>query len=133
MNTLQLSPVSGVSATAAGGSPAGEAVSSPNSASDTPKARKSVSTGATAAQAAHATAATNATARQAAAAEDQRAAARIETPSLDLSVGLIGGTFDVYVDLTDPTTNRVVARLYGPRGRTAEPAPPAPAKVRTEA
>jgi len=58
--------------------------------------------------------------------------ARIETPSLNISVGLVGGSFDVYVDLTDSSDGRVVARLYGPKG--GAPAPrPAPSKVRTEA
>lgn len=140
MSTLQVSPISGVPAPAAGPSPAGEAAatqkSSPNStgsaaAAAAPAKPDSVSA-ALAAQAAHATAAANASAAQTAAAENAHQVERIETPSLNLRVGLIGGTFDVYVDLTDPLDNRVVARLYGPKGGTSAPRP-APARVSTEA
>lgn len=132
MNSLHLSPISGTSAAAAGSGPAGEAVSSPSAkAANTsgPKANA-----AQAAQAKRATAASQVGAEQTAAAEHARAAERIATPALDLSVGLVGGTFDVYVDLTDRASNRRIARLYGPRGNSA-PAPhhTAPAKVRTEA
>ncbi len=132
MNTLQLSPISGTSATAAGASPAGEAVPS---AHPKPTQPPQPTGAAAAAEAAKATDATRVQAQQTAAAEGARAAARIETPSLNLSVGLVGGTFDVYVDLTDPVDNRVVARLYGPRGGTSEPraAQAKPAKLRTEA
>ncbi len=130
MNTLQLSPISGTSATAVGASPTGEADPSAH-----PKAQTPPPTATSAAEAAQAAKAANATrvqAAQTAAAEDARAVARIETPSLNISVGLVGGTFDVYVDLTDPIDNRVVARLYGPHGGTSVPHA-APAKVRTEA
>jgi len=130
MSALQLSPISGVPATAAGASPAGDAAATQKSAPASKTATSSQSVAAP--TAAQSTAAANASAAQTAAAEDARQAARIETPSLNLSVGLVGGTFDVYVDLTDPTDNRVVARLYGPKGGAPEP-PPQPAHVRTEA
>lgn len=130
MNTLQLTPISGTAATAAGASPTGEAVPSPNSKTTQQAASTDASQGAPATQV---TNAVRAQAQQAAAAaEDQRAAARIETPSLNLNVGLVNGTFDVFVDLTETTDNRVIARVYGPRGSAAEPQP-VPAKVRTEA
>ena len=138
MTTLQLSPIGGVPATAAGASPPGEAASSPNSKSASqpgPDASTVViapNKAAVAAQAAHATAASQAAAQQAAEAATAQAALRVETPPLHLSIGIIGGTFDVYVDLTDPVDNRVVARLYGPKGSTTQ-AHSAPAKVRTEA
>ncbi len=136
MSALQLSPITGVSSTAAGASPAGDAAATPKSTPTSKTAtssQPSVAAAAQAAQAAHATAAVDASAAQSAAAENARQVARIETPSLNLSVGLIGGTFDVYVDLTDPIDNRVVARLYGPKGSAPEPHHPAPTRVRTEA
>jgi hypothetical protein len=142
MSALQLSPIGGVSAPAAGASPAGEAAATQKSAPSTKSAAAEQPSAAPSPQAAqahaaqtaaHATAATNANAAQTAAAETARQAERIETPSLNLNVGLIGGTFDVFVDLTDPTTNRVVARLYGPKGGTPQPSRPAPTRVRTEA
>lgn len=130
MSALQLSPISGVSATAAGASPAGDAAATPKSASSSKTAAlpQPVAASASASQAAQATAA-DATA----AAETARQDARIETPTLSLSVGLVGGTFDVYVDLTDATDNRVVARLYGPKGSASPPQHQAPTRVRTEA
>jgi hypothetical protein len=141
MSALQLSPISGIPATAAGASPAGDAAATQKSAptskaAPTATARPdaaSVAQTTRAVQAAQATAAVDATAAQAAAAENARQDQRIETPTLNLSVGLVGGTFDVYVDLTDPSDNRVVARLYGPKGGTPEPHQPAPTRVRTEA
>jgi hypothetical protein len=136
MTTLQLSPIGGVVTAAAGASSTGEAASSPNSdsksSSSKPAAVKPLAA-AVAAEAARATTGAQADAQQAAQAADARAAVRVETPPLSLNVGIIGGTFDVYVDLTDPVDNRVVARLYGPRGGTSAPPHPAPAKVRTEA
>lgn len=138
MTTLQLSPIGGVTTPAAGASSTGEAASSPNSASKTSSQSQKTApakqlSAATAAQAARATASAQADAQQAAQAANERADVRVQTPPLNLNVGIIGGTFDVYVDLTDPTDNRVVARLYGPRGGTPEPPQPPPAKVRTEA
>ena len=126
MNTLQLSPISGTSATAAGASPTGEAVASSHPKTlepPQPAAKKPAQTAA--ATSTHAQ-------QQAAAAENQQADARITTPSLDLNVGLVRGTFDVYVDLTDRASNRVVARVYGPRG-TAPEVRLTSSKVRTEA
>ena len=139
MSALQLSPIGGASATAAGASPAGDAAATQKSPPSSKPATSpqpvavSAESAARASQAAHATAATDAAAAQAAVAENARQVARIETPSLNLSVGLIGGSFDVYVDLTDSTDGRVVARLYGPKGSAPEPHHPAPTRVRTEA
>jgi hypothetical protein len=137
MSALQLSPISGPSATAAGASPAGDAAATQKTAPSSKTATSSqpiAASAAEAAQAAHATAGTDAAAAQTAAIENARQVARIETPSLNLSVGLVGGSFDVYVDLTDSSDGRVVARLYGPKGGTSEPhRPAAPTRVRTEA
>ncbi len=136
MSALQLSPISGVSSPTAGASPAGDATATQKSAPISKTAAPPQPLSASATQAApsvSATAAANAAAAQAAAAENARQDARIETPSFNLSVGLIGGTFDVYVDLTDSLDNRVVARLYGPKGSASALQHPAPARVRTEA
>ncbi|HTP83756.1 MAG TPA: hypothetical protein VMQ11_12480 [Alphaproteobacteria bacterium] len=138
MSALQLSPISGPSATAAGASPAGDAAATqktaPSSKTATPPAQPTGASASRATQAARATAAADAAAAQTAATENAREVARIETPSLNLSVGLVGGSFDVYVDLTDSSDGRVVARLYGPKGGTPEPHhPAAPTRVRTEA
>ncbi|MBV8538849.1 MAG: hypothetical protein JO128_24840 [Alphaproteobacteria bacterium] len=137
MSALQVSPISGVSAPAAGASPAGDAAATQKSAPSSKTAttpQPIAAAAAQAAQATRATAATDAAAAQVAAAENARQVARIETPSLNLSVGLVGGSFDVFVDLTDSTDGRVVARLYGPKGGTPEPhQPAAPTRVRTEA
>ena len=137
MSALQLSPISGVSATAVGASPAGDAAATQKtSPSSKPAASPQpiAASAAEAAQAAHATAATDAAAAQTAAAENARQVARLETPSLSISVGLVGGSFDVFVDLTDSTDGHVVARLYGPKGGAPAPQHPAtPTRVRTEA
>ena len=138
MSALQVSPIGGVPAPAAGASPAGGAAATQKSTPTSTAAVSAQPNAASSAQAqaahaaSHASAATNAAAAQAAASENAQQDARIETPTLNLSVGLIGGSFDVYVDLTDSTDGRVVARLYGPKGKSSEPHP-APAHVRTEA
>jgi hypothetical protein len=139
MSTLQVSPLGGVSAPVVGTSPTGEATATqnpnpnPTPGSKTPvaPARPDAVSASQAAQAKHATAAADAQAAQAAAVENARQVAKLETPSLNLSVGLVGGTFDVYVDLTDTAEGRVVARLYGPKG--GAPAPRPQPRVRTEA
>jgi len=106
MNTLQITPVTGVQTPSAStAAPVGEAVSA------APQ-----STGHSSPSAAE-----SAAAARAAAAKAQAEAAAAEGPAFNLQVGLVSGTFDVYVDLTDSVDHRVVARLYGPRGETVEP------------
>jgi len=107
MNSLQITPVTGVQAPSAStATPVGEAVSvAPQSTEHTSSAAQSVA------------------ATRAAAAKAQAEAAN-EGPAFNLKVGLVSGTFDVYVDLTDSVDHRVVARLYGPRGEPVEPPVP---------
>ena len=59
----------------------------------------------------------------AAAAARAGATAQAETPAFSLNVGLIGGSFDVFVDVTDRDSHRFIARIYGPRGNVPDPAP----------
>ena len=110
MNTLQITPVTGVQTPSASTAPSvGEAVfvASQSTGHRSPSAAE------------------NAAAASAAAAKARaEAAAAAEGPAFDLKVGLVSGTFDVYVDLTDSVDHRVVARLYGPRGETIEPPVP---------
>ena len=61
------------------------------------------------------------------AAEDaaQKKAAAAPMPQLARQVGLVAGSFDVYVDLTDPATKRRVFRVYGPNPQAPAAPPPA--------
>jgi hypothetical protein len=64
-------------------------------------------------------------ARKAAEAAAQKKAAVLPMPQLARQVGLVAGSFDVYVDLTDPSTKRRVFRVYGPNPQAPVPPPPA--------
>ena len=120
MNTLQITPVTGVQAPSASTAPAaGEAVPTPPQPTNHEQHPASVTQSIAAANAA--------------AAKAQAEAVRNESPAFDLKVGLVSGTFKVYVDLTDSADHRVIARLYGPRGETQAVPPPTPPKVSAEA
>jgi hypothetical protein len=117
MSSLQLSPLSGVPAATPSGSPVGEAVATPPTSHDSAPQASSVQAAADAAAAARAAA-------------KAAAEANTQSPAYDLQVGLVHGTFDVYVDLADKTSHHVIARLYGPpdsQGEVVAPptAPPA--------
>jgi hypothetical protein len=64
-------------------------------------------------------------ARAAAAAAQAAEVARQETPAFSLDVGLIHGSFKVFVDVTDRDSHRFIARIYGPKGQVAAAPPPA--------
>lgn len=64
-------------------------------------------------------------ARKAAEQAAQKKAAAAPMPQLARQVGLIAGSFDVYVDLTDPSTKRRIFRVYGPNPNAPAPPPPA--------
>ncbi len=64
-------------------------------------------------------------ARKAAEAAAQKRAAVVPMPQLARQVGLVAGSFDVYVDLTDPSTKRRVFRVYGPNPQAPAAPPPA--------
>ncbi len=118
MNTLQITPVTGVQTPSASSAPAaGEAVSTPPHPN----------------QEHPATVTQSIAAANVAAAKAQAEAIRNDSPAFDLKVGLVSGTFKVYVDLTDPADHRVIARLYGPRGETQETPVPTSHKVSAEA
>lgn len=126
MTTLPLSPMGGLTTAATPtGTPVGEAVTTlPNS-----HAGNAQSAQAAVAQRA---ASVPVAATQAASTKASSEAAAAAAPALDLKVGLVQGTFNVYVDLTDQDQH-VIARLYGPRGTSMPAATPAPAAPPTPA
>lgn len=64
-------------------------------------------------------------ARKAAEAAAQKRAAAQPAPQLSRNVGLVAGSFDVFVDLTDPATKRRIFRVFGPNPNAPVQAPPA--------
>jgi hypothetical protein len=64
-------------------------------------------------------------ARAGAAAAQAAEAARAETPAFSLDVGLIRGSFNVFVDVTDRDSHRFIARIYGPKGQVPPETPTA--------
>ncbi len=123
MNTLQLSPIAGSQpAPASSGPSGGEAAAIPPNQTHpgfvgNAAAPDAVSPG-TPDATQRAVAAAQVANQKAADAKKAAEAQAAESPAYDLKVGLVNGTFDVYVDLTDATNHHVVARLYGPRGET---------------
>lgn len=127
MNTLQLAPL-GVKAPPGptGGNPVAEASSTPAK----PKIQ-SLATAATHAEqqqrlaearANTARAAAERKAKAEAAAADASAEAPPVVDTLDRKVGLVDGTFKVFVDLVKPPGDQAVFRVFGP----SEHVPPAP-------
>jgi hypothetical protein len=73
-------------------------------------------------------------ARAGAAAAQAAEVAREQTPAFALDVGLIRGSFKVFVDVTDKDSHRFIARVYGPKGEVPpSAAPTATKRVVTEA
>ena len=119
MNTLQISPLGGVVATPTlTGSPANERIGasantqSPTNAPTPPTTQQQVA----AVRAQHE-------------ANDHAApvAPPAPSPQNTLQVGLVNGTFDVFVDVVDSVDHRTLARIFGPPA-SSQPDPGMPAK-----
>ena len=116
MNSLQLSPISGVSTAAIPSHQAGEASSA---SSTTPESAPSPAhvfnpNGQTTEQQIAASRRDEA----AKAAQAQADKPKEPAPSFNLKVGLVSGTYDVFVDIVDPKLNRTVYRIFGPPSET---------------